>query len=223
MTTPDFPPPSHPPAAPGTPPAVPAARTRPAAGPPIRAARAEDAERLGELDRATWSTLHSVQPAPQPPYDPFFDAAHRPEHYLVAEDEDGRIAGYIRLVPPTPLPSNAHVRAIQGLAVADRARGRGVARALLRAACAEAARQGAVRITLRVLGHNAPARALYASEGFAVEGVLPGEFLLQGAVADDVLMGRALDPAPPGGVLVDGVLMGRALDPDTAGTGTPPS
>ncbi|MYV66769.1 GNAT family N-acetyltransferase, partial [Streptomyces sp. SID2131] len=43
-----------------------------------------------------------------------------------------------------------------------------------------------------VLGHNAPARALYASEGFAVEGVLPGEFLLDGAYVDDVCMGRSL-------------------------------
>ncbi|NED74569.1 GNAT family N-acetyltransferase, partial [Streptomyces sp. SID9944] len=54
----------------------------------------------------------------------------------------------------------------------------------------EARRQGARRITLRVLGHNTPARRLYESEGYAVEGVLPGEFLLEGAYVDDVLMGR---------------------------------
>ncbi|MYX40122.1 GNAT family N-acetyltransferase, partial [Streptomyces sp. SID89] len=63
-------------------------------------------------------------------------------------------------------------------------------RALLRAAREEARRQGARRITLRVLGHNTPARRLYESEGYAVEGVLPGEFLLEGAYVDDVLMGR---------------------------------
>ncbi|MCG3043625.1 GNAT family N-acetyltransferase, partial [Streptomyces sp. S1A] len=79
-----------------------------------------------------------------------------------------------------------------GLAVDGAVRGRGVGRALLRAAMAEARRQGASRITLRVLGHNASARALYASEGFAVEGVLPGEFLLESGSADDVLMGRSL-------------------------------
>ncbi|NEE45857.1 GNAT family N-acetyltransferase, partial [Streptomyces sp. SID8455] len=105
-----------------------------------------------------------------------------------------RIAGYIRLVPPTPLACNAHVRQIQGLAVAAWARGAGVGRTLLRAACAEARRQGANRITLRVLGHNTPARALYASEGFAVEGVLSGEFFLHGRYVDDVLMGRSLAP-----------------------------
>ncbi|MEU8676785.1 GNAT family N-acetyltransferase [Streptomyces sp. NPDC048560] len=172
---------------------MPELRTR-----PVRHAVLADNEALGELDRATWSTLHAVQPQPQPPYEPFFDEGHRPEDFLVAEAEDteGRpaLAGYIRLVAPTPLACNAHVRQIQGLAVADWARGRGVARALLHASFAEARRQGANRITLRVLGHNTPARALYAAEGFVVEGVLPGEFFLHGRYVDDVLMGRSLAP-----------------------------
>ncbi|MER6191956.1 GNAT family N-acetyltransferase [Streptomyces cyaneofuscatus] len=166
----------------------------------VRPALPADEEALGELDRSTWSTLHAVVPRPRPPYDPFFDERHRPGDFLVAEaatetDPGGtRIAGYIRLVPPTPLACNAHVRQIQGLAVAAWARGAGVGRTLLRAACAEARRQGANRITLRVLGHNTPARALYASEGFAVEGVLSGEFFLHGSYVDDVLMGRSLAP-----------------------------
>jgi RimJ/RimL family protein N-acetyltransferase len=45
-----------------------------------------------------------------------------------------------------------------------------------------------------VLGHNLPARRLYESEGFVVEGILPGEFLLDGVYVDDVLMGRPLTP-----------------------------
>ncbi|MFE9725086.1 GNAT family N-acetyltransferase [Streptomyces sp. NPDC005794] len=165
---------------------------------PVRRAVPGDGDALGELDRATWSTLHAVQPRPQPPYEPFFDERHRPEDVLVAETdspgEGPRLAGYIRIVPPTPLACNAHVRQIQGLAVAERARGQGVARALLRASFAEARRQGANRVTLRVLGHNAPARALYAAEGFVVEGVLSGEFFLHGRYVDDVLMGRPLAP-----------------------------
>ncbi|ALC23617.1 GNAT family N-acetyltransferase [Streptomyces pristinaespiralis] len=161
----------------------------------IRPARRDDDAELGELDRAAWSPVHAVTPRPEPPYDAFFDANHRPEHFLVAEDAHGAILGYIRLVPPTPLACNRHVRQIQGLAVAERARGRGVGRALLRAACEEARRQGAVRITLRVLSHNAPARALYEAEGFVVEGVLPGEFHLDGRYVDDVLMGRSLTGA----------------------------
>ncbi|WP_405781359.1 GNAT family N-acetyltransferase [Streptomyces sp. NBC_00859] len=159
--------------------------------PNIRVAVSDDDEALGELDRATWSTLHEVMPPAQPPYRPFFDEEHRPEDHLVAEVA-GEVVGYIRLVRPTPLVSNAHVRQIRGLAVAGTARGQGVGRALLRGACAEARRQGATRITLRVLGHNTPARSLYAAEGFAVEGVLPGEFHLAGRYVDDVLMGRGL-------------------------------
>ncbi|MCX5396588.1 GNAT family N-acetyltransferase [Streptomyces sp. NBC_00102] len=173
----------------------------------IRPALLSDGAALAALDRETWSTLHSVQPRPQPPYPPFFDERHSPRDFLVAETApDGEraavdaeetakapsVAGYIRLVAPTPLACNQHVRQIQGLAVAATARGLGIGRSLLRAAVTEARRQGANRITLRVLGHNEPARALYASEGFAVEGVLPGEFFLAGGYVDDVLMGRAL-------------------------------
>ncbi|MEU0373476.1 GNAT family N-acetyltransferase [Streptomyces sp. NPDC006283] len=159
----------------------------------IRPARRADDAELGELDRAAWSPTHAVTPRPEPPYDPFFDPRHRPDQFLVAEDADGTIVGYIRLAPPTPLACNQHVRQVQGLAVAAPARGRGVGRTLLRAACDEARRQGARRITLRVLSHNVPARALYEAEGFVVEGVLPGEFHLDGRYVDDVLMGRTLD------------------------------
>ncbi|MCS0636298.1 GNAT family N-acetyltransferase [Streptomyces sp. LP05-1] len=178
---------------------------RPSGTPPppvrIRPARFTDEAPLARLDQETWSPLHAVVPRPRPPYDPFFDVNHRPADYLVAlapaDGPDGEPVGYLRLVPPTRLACNAHVRQIQGLAVAERARGGGVARALLRAAFAEARRQGATRITLRVLSHNMPARRLYESEGFAVEGVLPGEFRLEGRYVDDVFMGRALTDGPP--------------------------
>ncbi|MEK8142711.1 GNAT family N-acetyltransferase [Streptomyces sp. M10(2022)] len=160
---------------------------------PSRCTRRPD--RTGELDRATWSTLHAVQPRPQPRTSPSSTTVtSRGVSGGRGGDRLGeeRIAGYIRLARSTQLACNAHVRQIQGLVVADWARGHGTGRALLRASFAEARRQGAGRITLRVLGHNTPARALYASEGFAVEGVLPGEFFLNGRYADDVLMGRSL-------------------------------
>ena len=159
--------------------------------PYIRTALPDDDEELGALDRATWSHLHAVMPRPQPPYGPFFDERHAPEDHLVAE-LDRRIVGYVRLAFASPLACNAHVRQIQGLAVAEDARGHGVGRALIRAAVEEAGRRGARRLTLRVLGHNTPARKLYAAEGFKVEGVLPEEFLLDGEYVDDVLMGRSL-------------------------------
>ncbi|MET7850906.1 GNAT family N-acetyltransferase [Streptomyces avermitilis] len=159
--------------------------------PYIRPATHDDADELARLDRVTWSTLHAVQPRPQPPYDPFFSDRSGPRDHLVAE-LGGRLVGYIRLGYPTPLAANSHVRQIQGLVVAEEARGAGVGRALLRAVQEHAGRQGARRISLRVLGHNTPARKLYESEGFEVEGILPEEFLLDGQYVDDVLMGRAL-------------------------------
>ncbi|MFF9842308.1 GNAT family N-acetyltransferase [Streptomyces sp. NPDC013740] len=158
----------------------------------IRQAVLADEPVLAELDRVSWSPLHAVLPAPEPGERFFHDERHLPEHYLVAELPDAGVVGYVRLVPATPLACNAHVRQIQGLVVGEDARGRGVARALVRAAMERAREQGATRVTLRVLGHNAPARALYAAEGFVQEGVLPGEFLLEGTYVDDVLMGRSL-------------------------------
>ncbi|MGE9693483.1 MULTISPECIES: GNAT family N-acetyltransferase [unclassified Streptomyces] len=170
---------------------------RPAPGAPlIRPARAEDEPALAALDAATWSTLHAVTPRPVPPFPPFFRPERGPEAHLVAEvpETPGRPVGYLRLVPSLPLPANAHVRAIQGLAVDPAVRGRGVARALLRAAVARCRAEGARRLTLRVLGHNTPARRLYESEGFAVEGILPEEMFLDGAYVDDVLMGLVVHP-----------------------------
>jgi ribosomal protein S18 acetylase RimI-like enzyme len=154
----------------------------------LRPALLSDDPALVLLERATWSTLHAVRP-PLGEDETFFDERSRPDAFLVAEI-DGRLAGYVGLVPPTPLPSNAHVRQIRGLAVDIWARGRGVGRELVLAAVDEARRLGAVRVTLRVLGHNTPARRLYEAAGFTVEGVLPGEFLLDGAYVDDVCMGR---------------------------------
>lgn len=156
----------------------------------VRAALLADDPALARLDRATWSTLHAVAPRPEEHGD-FFGERFGPDAYRVAE-VDGRVAGYIRFVPPTPLVCNAHVRQVQGLAVDTWARGRGVGLELVMAAMEAARGQGARRMTLRVLGHNTPARRLYEAAGFVVEGVLPGEFLLDGAFVDDVFMGRAL-------------------------------
>ncbi|MET8813134.1 GNAT family N-acetyltransferase [Streptomyces sp. NPDC004549] len=157
--------------------------------PLIRPARPEDEAELALLDRLTWSTLHSVQPEPSPPYPAFFGERHPPENHLAAE-LDGRLVGYVRICQPVPLAVNAHVRQIQGIAVAEEARGLGVGRALVRGAVELARAQGARRLTLRVLGHNTPARGLYESEGFKVEGVFPEEFFIAGEYVDDVCMGR---------------------------------
>ncbi|MFB7618294.1 GNAT family N-acetyltransferase [Kitasatospora sp. NPDC056181] len=156
----------------------------------IRPAQAEDEKELSELNRAAWSWLSEV--APQAPEgDGVFDERHTPDQFTLAL-LGGRIVGYIRVVRPTPLVSNQHVRQIQGLAVDASVRGRGLGRALVEAACTAAREQGARRITLRVLGHNTPARRLYEACGFVVEGSLTEEFLIDGQYVDDVWMARSL-------------------------------
>ena len=141
------------------------------------------------LDRLTWSHLHAVDARAAAALPRLLQRAARPRGLPGRRARAARLVGYVRLGFPTPLDCNAHVRQIQGLAVAEEARGRGVGRALVRAAVDEARRRGARRLTLRVLGHNTPARKLYEAEGFVVEGILPEEFLLDGAYVDDVFMG----------------------------------
>jgi ribosomal protein S18 acetylase RimI-like enzyme len=155
----------------------------------IRTAEVGDGPRLVALDRDTWSEVSS--PVPLWAEDTDFFARHPPEDTLVAE-LDGRPVGYVTLAHPTPAETNRHVLQIAGLAVDPAAQGRGVGRQLVEAAIAEAARRGARKLSLRVLGGNAPARSLYASCGFVVEGVLREEFRLGGRFVDDVLMARPL-------------------------------
>ncbi|MFI6155730.1 GNAT family N-acetyltransferase [Kitasatospora sp. NPDC051170] len=161
--------------------------------PIIRPARPEDGQGLATLDRAAWSTLSDVSPGPREG-DTVFDEEHLPEHYVVAVLDD-RIVGYVRQVPATPLACNRHVRQIQGLAVDGTVRGRGIGRRLVEAACEAARAEGARKLTLRVLGWNAPARRLYESCGFTVEGTLAEEFLIDGQYVDDVWMARSLTAA----------------------------
>jgi ribosomal protein S18 acetylase RimI-like enzyme len=154
----------------------------------VRFATPDDEDALAALDRATWSSFSS--PAP-PPGDgrTFFDDRTRPEEVLVAV-VDGEVAGYARVQRATELPASDHVRVINGFVVDPSRRRRGIGRTLLDAAAREARAQGARRLTLRVLGPNAPARRLYESAGFVVEGILRGEFRVEDEYVDDVLMAR---------------------------------
>ncbi len=124
--------------------------------------------------------------------DPF--AQHGPDDTQVAVVDDV-VVGYVVLGRPTGLPANAHVWAIEGLAVHPDAQGHGIGRRLVEAGIEEARRRGGSRVTLRVLAGNAAARALYEAAGFVVEGVLVGEFVLEGVEVDDVLMARRIDPS----------------------------
>ena len=155
----------------------------------IRPASVADDDALRRLDLVTADPGTYV--AAPDPGQPFF-AGTRPADVLVAVVGE-EVVGYVKVRPPTPLPSNAHVQQIQGLAVAPTARRRGVGAALLAAAEQEARRRGARKLSLRVLASNAGARRLYDASGFAVEGVLREEFRLDdGSYTDDVAMAKRL-------------------------------
>ena len=158
----------------------------------VRLARQGDQDVLVALERAAWtpqSGFPSVIQASSLPGARFFSESNPPQVHLVAEVGDA-VVGYIRLKPPTTLPENAHVLHVSGIAVHPGARRRGVAAALLSAAEPFARSCGAVKISLRVLGSNGPAMALYERLGYVREGVLRAEFVINGQYVDDVMMAK---------------------------------
>lgn len=156
----------------------------------IRRATRSDDGALAGLDRAAADPGTYVTP-PKATGE-FFAGSTSPGDVLVAE-EDGQVVGYVKIRPPTPLESNAHVQQIQGLGVHPAARRRGVASALLDAALVEAGRRGAAKLSLRVLASNPGALALYRAHGYEVEGVLRAEFRIDdGTYTDDIVMARSL-------------------------------
>lgn len=157
----------------------------------VRAARPDDDDALVTVDAATWTP--AVSPAPQPEAGTaFFGERTNPEDVLVALVDSVVVAGYVQLKQTSPVTSHEHVLLINGLAVHPDHQRSGIGRRLVEAAVEEARRRGARKLSLRVLGPNAGARTLYEALGFVVEGVLRGEFQLDGAYVDDVLMARRL-------------------------------
>lgn len=163
----------------------------------IRSAEFDDARALAAIDLATWSPRVTPAP-PRDPDLPFFRQRADPADVLVAQG-DGEVLGYVMLRQSFPLPSHAHALEVSGLAVDPKHQGRGVGRFLVEEAKTQAQRRRVRKLSLRVLSPNGSARRLYESSGFVIEGVLRGEFLLEGHFVDDVLMACYLDgnqPAP---------------------------
>ena len=155
-----------------------------------RWATADDEEALAALDAGAWDATSGF-PSTFGRGGPFFSDGNGPEVHLVAE-LDGAVVGYLKLKPWTPLPENAHVLGVQGVAVDPTARSRGVGSALLAAAEQAARERGATKLRLGVFGSNPRAQALYARHGFVEEGRLVGEWLIEGEPVDDVVMAKHL-------------------------------
>lgn len=156
----------------------------------VRTARLDDDRALVAIDDATWTAATS--PAPLPPRDrTFFGERVRPGAVLVAKLHDV-VAGYAQLGNSMPIPSHEHVLQLCGLAVDRGYARRGIGRRLVEESIERAIERGAHKLTLRVLGVNTAARALYESCGFEIEGILRDEFWLDGRLVDDVLMAHRL-------------------------------
>lgn len=148
-----------------------------------------DEPALRRLEVATWSPRSSPGPPPEPDR-PVLER-HGAGNVLVAVDGDA-IIGSLLLGLWTDLESSRHVLEVEGLAVEEARRGEGIGAALLDAAIARARERGARRLVLRVLSGNSPARRLYESRGFEVEGARREAFLLEGTFVDDLMMGLDL-------------------------------
>lgn len=152
----------------------------------LRRATADDLERIMALETAMFPS-DAWSPATM-------DAEISGQHgyYLVAIAEDGGLDGYAGL----HAPAGSGQGDIQTIAVADRARRRGLGRTLMLALLNEARTRGTTEVFLEVRADNPGAQALYASLGFAEIAVRPNYYQPDGV--DAVIMRLAV-PEPEGG------------------------
>ena len=126
-----------------------------------------------ETDAPDWST---------------WDAAHLPEHRLVAR-VDGQVVGWSALAPVSDRCAYAGV-AEDSIYVAPEAQGRGVGRALLAAVVASAEQGGIWTVQTGIFPENQPSVRLHEACGFRVVGVRERLGRLEGRWRDVLLMER---------------------------------
>ena len=115
-----------------------------------------------------------------------WDADHLDAHRLVAE-LDGEIVGWVALTPYSRREAYGGV-ADESVYVAERARGRGVGRALLEAAIGSARAGGLWTLQAGIFPENEPSLALHRSLGFREVGVRERIGQLDGAWRNVVLL-----------------------------------
>ena len=104
---------------------------------------------------------------------------------------DGMLAAKMT-IDTLPHATLAHTRWLHALYVQPRARGTGLARAMVEAAMHDAIANGATRFLLWVNAENAGARRFYEKLGFGESGRIPEGIRMLGRVMDDVLMCRSV-------------------------------
>ena len=115
-----------------------------------------------------------------------WDAAHLPEHRFVAE-LDGEVAGWAAVVPYSRRSVYRGVGE-ESVYVAERARGRGVGRALLEAVIASAREGGLWTLQAGIFPDNVASLELHRRLGFREVGVRERIGQLEGVWRDVVLL-----------------------------------
>jgi L-amino acid N-acyltransferase YncA len=117
-----------------------------------------------------------------------WDAAHLASHRFVAE-RDGRLTGWIALLPVSARPCYAGVAEVSAY-VAEGERGRGLGAELLAAAIDSSERAGIWTLQTSVFPENEPSLKLLRRFGFRTVGTRERIARLHGAWRDTVLVER---------------------------------
>ena len=120
---------------------------------------------------------------------PAWDAAHLPDHRLVARDDAGQVVGWAALTPVSDRCAYAGV-VENGIHVAPDAQGCGVGRALLCAVVASAEQAGIWTVQTGIFPENQPSVRLHEACGFRVVGVRERLGRLDGRWRDVLLLER---------------------------------
>jgi RimJ/RimL family protein N-acetyltransferase len=120
----------------------------------------------------------------------FYQGIIKKNYPLEIAVADKRVVGWCDICP-SPQEIFSHSGRL-GMGVHPEYRGQGVGRRLIAAALEKARRRGLERIELDVFADNVPARRLYESVGFTVEGVRRRYRKLDGKYDDNVLMALLL-------------------------------
>jgi ribosomal protein S18 acetylase RimI-like enzyme len=153
----------------------------------IRPARADDVDKLAQLDAAAWPSGSNPYPAAATPFGARFGLAD-----LAVAVVERTLIGFVAAGPRSRLASNSHVASVRSLLVAPCVRRAGLGEALLAFAERRAAQRGFEKLDASVLSSNAASLALFAKAGFVEEGRLRGEFRIASKLVDDILLGKFL-------------------------------
>jgi L-amino acid N-acyltransferase YncA len=119
---------------------------------------------------------------------PAWNAAHLPDHRLVATD-GGRVLGWVALAPVSDRCAYAGV-AEDSIYVAPDAQGHGIGRALLTAVVTSAEQAGIWTVQTGIFPENQPSIRLHETCGFRVVGIRERLGKLHGHWRDVVLLER---------------------------------